>query len=154
LRHHHPEKHLKTAHAVRHARFGLALGDRHERTTEGFRQVGTEDETEGADTGGQRVQVDVVVIAKHRRDAVEQVLTAVEDQQDQHQVGNPANHRGIQIAQPRQPANRRQAQRDPDQPENDGQGHGRQGELKRQPCAIEDDSPVAFQHDSGPRKLG
>ncbi len=154
LRHQNPEEHLETAHAVGHAGFCLTFGDRHEGAAEGFRQVRTEDEAQGADTGGQRVQVDVVVKAEHRRHAVEQVLTTVENQQDQYQIGNTADHRGIQVAQPGQPANRRQTQCHADQAQKDGQDHGGQGELKRQPCAIEDDSPVAFQHDSGPRMLG
>ncbi|MNC42467.1 hypothetical protein D3C75_912830 [compost metagenome] len=147
MRHLDAEEHLAVAHAIRHARFGLAFRNTEERTAEGFRQVGTKDEAQGTDTRDQRIQVDVVFITEQRRNPVDDVLPAVEDQQDQDQVRNTTNHRGIQIAQPGQPAHRRQAQRHTDQAEHDGQGHRRQGELKRQPRPVEDDCPVAFQHD-------
>ncbi|MCY1456633.1 hypothetical protein D9M71_738680 [compost metagenome] len=117
------------AHAIRHARLSLAFGNAQEGPTEGFREVGAKDEAQGTDTRNQRIQIDIVFIAEQRRHPVDDVLPAVEDQQDQDQVRNTTDHRGIQIAQPGQPAHWRQTQRHTDQTEHDGQGHGRQGEL-------------------------
>ena len=64
-------------------------------------------------------------VAEQRRHPVDDVLPAVEDQQDQDQVRNATDDRGIQVAKPGQPAHGRQAQ-PTDQAEHDGQGHRRQ----------------------------
>nr|GEY12335.1 hypothetical protein [Tanacetum cinerariifolium] len=130
LRDKNTEKHPPAAHAIGHAGFGLPLGNRHECAAKGLRKVRTKNETQRADTGHQWVQVNVIVMTEQWRDAVEQVLTAVENQQNQHQIGNAADHGGIQVAQPRQPAHRRQPQCHADQAEHDRQRHGAQSELQ------------------------
>ena len=51
----------------------------------------------------------MVVLAVGQQATGAPVTNATENQQDQHQIGNPTNDRRVQIAQPSQPAHWRQA---------------------------------------------
>src|SRR5690554_1734774 len=87
-------------HAVRFAGLDLAALHRHESTAESFAHIGPEDKADGDDTGGEGIEVDIPVqteaIINRVGDDIEQYLAAKEQQQHKDQVGNAANHGGIQ----------------------------------------------------------
>ena len=106
MRHQNSPEHLHAAHSVGRTSFSLTFGDGHKGATKGFREVGAEDKAHGADPGDKGVDVDILIMAEQRSHAVYQVLAAVEDQQNQHQIRDAANNRGVAFAEQCQPFQR------------------------------------------------
>ncbi len=146
LRQQHSPKDLHACHPIGRTGFGLPSGDGHESTAERFRKIGTEDEAHRADPCDERVDIDVARMTEQRRDTIDQVLAAVEDQQDQYQVRYAADDRGVAFAKHGQPLQGRQAACRAQQAEGDRHCHGNQGQTQRQPSPLENGRAVAVEH--------
>ena len=125
--------------------FDLAFGDGEEAATEGFGHVGTHDEADDEDAGGERVHVEMRP-AEFFGEGVQQVLAAVVDEEELDEVRYATDEGGVgecRGAQPRVFAHFAEAG---EQAEGERDEQAAQGKLKGDERTLEQDFAV-FQQD-------
>ena len=91
-------QHQAGRHAVGARRLDLALRDREDGAADDLGRIGALHDAEHADAGDEAVDVDALV-AEGLEQAVDEVGAGEIEEQDQHQLGHGAHHRGVELEQ-------------------------------------------------------
>jgi hypothetical protein len=122
-----------------------AFGNGQDRTAKSLGEVGAEDEADGQHTGGKRRYVDVAPALRFGN-GVDEDLAAVEDEEHQHQFGQPADQRGVDLGRPTSGARLGQLGHRADEAEDTGDGQRQGRHHQRGHQAFQNRRQVPVQH--------